>query len=60
MIQVNQIQLTSQTPNHVKLLKSEAAASVKVKLLTVVACLEHASSVTNKTHGYKIRFSSRL
>ena len=43
-----------------KLLKSEAPASVKVELLTASVCLEYASSETNKTHGYKIRFSSRL
>ena len=31
-------------------------ASVKVELLTTSACLEYASSETNKTHGCKIPF----
>ena len=33
---------------------------MKVELLTASACLEYASSKTNKTHGYKTKFSSRL
>ena len=60
MIQLNQIHLSSQTPIMLKLLKSQAPASVKVLLLTASACLEYASSKTNKTHAYKIWFSSRL
>ena len=31
---------------------------MKVELLTASACLEYASSERNKTHGYKIRYSS--
>ena len=57
MIQLNRIQLTSQTPNNVKITK---ILRMKVELLTASACLEYASSDANKTHGYKIRFSSRL
>ena len=56
MIQMNQIQLTRQTPTDVKLLKFYALASVKVELLTASACLEYASSEANKTQSYKIRF----
>ena len=57
MIQLNRIQLTSQTPNNVKITK---ILRMKVELLTASACIEYASPDANKTHGYKIRFSSRL
>ena len=57
MIQLNRIQLTSKTPNHVEMTKILSTASVKVELLTVSAFLEYASP---DTYGYKIRFSSRL
>ena len=41
MIQLNRIQLTSQTSNHVKMTKIlKAPASVKVELLTASACLK--------------------
>ena len=43
-----------------KLLKPEAPVIVKLELLTASACLEYASFDANKTHAYKIRFSSRL
>ena len=33
---------------------------MKVELLTASACLEYALSKTNKTRGYKTRFSTRL
>ena len=55
MIQLNRIQLTSQTPNHVEITKIlKAPASVKVELLTASTCLQYALSETNKSHGYKI------
>ena len=65
MIQLNRIQLTSQTPNHVEITKilstsAKSFAGVKVELLTASPCLEYASSEANKIHGYKIRFSLRL
>ena len=55
MIQLNGMQLTSQTPNHV-----EMTANVKEELLSATACLEYSLSKTNRTHGYKIQISSRL
>ena len=61
MIQLNRIQLTSQTPNHVEITKIlKAPASVKVELLTASTCLQYALSETDKSHGYKIQFFSRL
>ena len=57
MIQLNRIQLTSQTPNNVEITE---ILRMKVELLTASACLEYASFDANKTYGYKIRFSSRL
>ena len=51
------MQLSIQTPNHVEIAK---ILSGEVELLTASACLEYSSSETNKTHGYKIQFSSRL
>ena len=58
MIQLNRIQLPSQTPNHVEITEI-LNTSVNVELLTASTCLEYASSETNRTHGYRIRFSSR-
>ena len=40
MIQLNRIQLISQTPNHIEITKILTPASVKVELLTASACLE--------------------
>ena len=39
-----------------KLLKSEVPASVKIELLTTSACLDYASSETNKTYVTKYGF----
>ena len=55
MIQLNGMQLTSETPNHV-----EMTANVKQELLSATACLEYSLFKTNRIHGYKIQFSSCL
>ena len=60
MIQLNRIQLTSQTPNHVEITKILSTSQRESRILTASACLKYALSETNKTHGYKIQFSSRL
>ena len=40
MIQLNQIQLTSQTANHVEITKILSTTSVKVELLTATAKID--------------------
>ena len=60
MIQLNRIQLTSQTRNHVEMNKILSTSHWKVELLTANVCLEYALSETHKTYSYKIRFSPRL
>ena len=52
MTQLNRIQLITQTSSHVKMTKILSTASVKIELLTASACLEYASSETNKTHDF--------
>ena len=52
MMQLNWIQLITQTSNHVKMTKILSTAGVKVELLTASACLEYALSETNKTHDF--------
>ena len=51
MIQLNKIQLTSQTTIHVKMTKILSTSSMKVELLNATTCQEYASSKTNKNHG---------
>ena len=60
MIQLNRIQLTSQTPNQVEMTKILRISQRESRIMNASVCLEYASSETNKSHSYKIRFSLRL
>ena len=57
MIQLNRIQLTSQTPNQVEMTKILRISQHEGR---IIDCLQYASSERNKTHSCKIRFSLRL